>query len=105
MALFKVEICGVNTSKLPLLSEERKKELFKEIKKGNMQAREEFIRGNLRLVLSILQRFSNSNENVDDLFQIGCIGLIKGNNTFNPGKNIKLATYASRCIENEILMY
>ena len=66
MALFKVEICGVNTSKLPLLTEEEKKELFAEIKKGNMEAREKYIRGNLRLVLSILQRFSNSNENVDD---------------------------------------
>ena len=72
MALFKVEICGVNTSKLPLLTEDEKKELFKEIKKGNEVAREKYIRGNLRLVLSILQRFSNSNENVDDLFQIKC---------------------------------
>lgn len=102
MALFKVEICGVNTSKLPLLSEERKKELFKEIKKGNMQAREEFIRGNLRLVLSILQRFSNSNENVDDLFQIGCIGLIKAVDNFDDTLNVKFSTYAVPMISGEL---
>lgn len=90
MALFKVEICGVNTSKLPLLTEKEKKELFQEIKKGNMEAREKYIRGNLRLVLSILQRFSNSNENVDDLFQIGCIGLIKAVDNFDDTLNVKL---------------
>ena len=105
MAVYKVEICGVNTSKLPLLTEEEKKELFVKIRKGDREAREKFIKGNLRLVLSVIQRFSGSSENLDDLFQIGCIGLIKAINTFNPEKNIKLATYASRCIENEILMY
>ena len=94
MALFKVEICGVNTSKLPLLTEDEKKELFKEIKKGNEVAREKYIRGNLRLVLSILQRFSNSNENVDDLFQIGCIGLIKAVDNFDDTLNVKFSTYA-----------
>ena len=92
----------MNTSKLPLLSEERKKELFKEIKKGNMQAREEFIRGNLRLVLSILQRFSNSNENVDDLFQIGCIGLIKAVDNFDDTLNVKFSTYAVPMISGEL---
>ena len=92
MALFKVEICGVNTSKLPLLSEKRKQELFQEIKKGNMEAREEFIQGNLRLVLSILQRFSNSSENVDDLFQIGCIGLIKAVDNIDDTLNVKFYT-------------
>ena len=105
MSAYKVEICGVNTSTLPVLNEDQKKELFTRIRQGDRQAREEYIRGNLRLVLSVIRRFSASNENVDDLFQIGCIGLIKSINTFNPEKNIKLATYASRCIENEILMY
>ena len=105
MAGYKVEICGVNTAKLPLLTNEEKDTLFRRILKGDEEAREQYIKGNLRLVLSVIQRFSSSNENVDDLFQIGCIGLIKAINTFNPEKNIKLATYASRCIENEILMY
>ena len=102
MALFKVEICGVNTSKLPLLTEKEKKELFQEIKKGNMEAREKYIRGNLRLVLSILQRFSNSNENVDDLFQIGCIGLIKAVDNFDDTLNVKFSTYAVPMIAGEI---
>ena len=105
MALNKVEICGVNTSTLPVLDQEEKAELFKRIKAGDEEARELYIKGNLRLVLSVIRRFQNSSENPDDLFQIGCIGLIKAINTFNPQKNIKLATYASRCIENEILMY
>ena len=105
MAGVKVTICGVNTQELPLLSAKEKKELLLKIKAGDQTARERFIKGNLRLVLSIVGRFSNSNENVDDLFQIGCIGLIKSINTFKPEKKIKLATYASRCIENEILMY
>ena len=102
MALFKVEICGVNTSKLPLLTEDEKKELFKEIKKGNEVAREKYIRGNLRLVLSILQRFSNSNENVDDLFQIGCIGLIKAVDNFDYTLNVKFSTYAVPMISGEL---
>ena len=92
MALFKVEICGVNTSKLPLLTEDEKKELFKEIKKGNEVAREKYIRGNLRLVLSFLQRFSYSNENVDDLFRIGCVGLIKAVDNFDDTLNVKFST-------------
>ena len=73
----KVEICGVNTSKLPILKEEEKEELFKRIKAGDTEAREKYIQGNLRLVLSVIKRFANSNECPDDLFQIGCIGLIK----------------------------
>ena len=105
MSGYKVEICGVNTAKLPLLTTEEKEELFKRILAGDKQAREDYIKGNLRLVLSVIQRFSGNNENVDDLFQIGCIGLIKAINTFRADKNIKLATYASRCIENEILMF
>lgn len=94
MAQYKVEICGVNTSKLPLLSEEEKEELFNEIAKGNKQARETYIKGNLRLVLSIIQRFTNSNENIDDLFQIGCIGLIKAIDNFDVTMNVKFSTYA-----------
>ena len=105
MAQGKVEICGVNTAKLPVLKEAEKEELFVRIKAGDQEAKDEYIRGNLRLVLSVIKRFSSSNENPDDLFQIGCIGLIKAINTFNPTKNIKLATYASKCIENEILMF
>ena len=75
MALNKVEICGVDTSKLPLLKEKEKEELFRRIKEGDEEAKETYIKGNLRLVLSVIKRFSNSNENADDLFQIGCIGL------------------------------
>ncbi len=105
MALFKVEICGVNTSKLPLLSEEEKSELIKEIKKGNKEARETYIRGNLRLVLSILQRFSNSNENMDDLFQIGCIGLMKAIDNFDDTLNVKFSTYAVPMISGELKRY
>ena len=98
----KVEICGVNTSKLPILKEEEKEELFKRIKAGDMEAREKYIQGNLRLVLSVIKRFSNSNECPDDLFQIGCIGLIKAIDTFDINKG-RLATYACRCIDNAIL--
>ena len=74
MAAYKVEICGVNTSKLPILKEEEKKALFDKIKQGDSNARDCYIKGNLRLVLSVIKRFHNHNENVDDLFQIGCIG-------------------------------
>ena len=94
MALFKVEISGVNTTQLPLLTNEEKTELFKEIKKGNKEARERYIQGNLRLVLSIIQRFSGSNENMDDLFQIGCVGLIKAVDNFDDTLNVKFSTYA-----------
>ena len=83
MAVYKVEICGVNTAKLPILSEDEKTELFSRIKQGDRFAREQYIKGNLRLVLSVIKRFANSNENVDDLFQIGCIGLMKSIDNFD----------------------
>ena len=105
MALYKVEICGVNTSKLPLLKNSEKEELFQRILKGDKEARELYIRGNLRLVLSIIQRFSNSNENVDDLFQIGCIGLMKAIDNFDITQNVKFSTYAVPMIIGEIRRY
>ena len=105
MALYKVEICGVNTAKLPLLKNEEKDELFKRIVKGDKEARELYIQGNLRLVLSIIQRFSNSNENVDDLFQIGCIGLMKAIDNFDISQNVKFSTYAVPMIIGEIRRY
>ena len=94
MALGKVEICGVNTAKLPVLKNEEKEELFARITAGDQEAREQYIKGNLRLVLSVIKRFSQSNENVDDLFQIGCIGLIKAIDNFNPELEVKFSTYA-----------
>lgn len=90
----KVEICGVNTAKLPLLSNEEKNELLKKIKNGNKEAREEFINGNLRLVLSVVQRFGGRGENADDLFQIGCVGLIKAIDNFDISLNVQFSTYA-----------
>ncbi len=105
MALFKVEICGVNTSKLPLLKNAEKEILFKRIQEGDKKAREDYIKGNLRLVLSIIQRFSNSNENVDDLFQIGCIGLMKAIDNFDVTQNVKFSTYAVPMIIGEIRRY
>ena len=86
MASYKVEICGVNTAKLPILKEEEKDALFARIKQGDTAARETYIKGNLRLVLSVIKRFSGNHENVDDLFQIGCIGLIKSIDNFDPTK-------------------
>ena len=83
MSSYKVEICGVNTAKLPILKEKEKEALFEKILAGDRQAREEYIKGNLRLVLSIIQRFSNSGENIDELFQIGCIGLMKSIDHFD----------------------
>ena len=105
MALNKVEICGVNTSKLPLLTSEEKDALFARILKGDKNAREEYIKGNLRLVLSVIQRFSSSNENVDDLFQIGCIGLIKAIDNFDVTQNVKFSTYAVPMILGEVRRY
>lgn len=105
MALSKVEICGVNTSKLPLLGEEEKAVLFERIKAGDENAKEEYIKGNLRLVLSVIKRFSASNENADDLFQIGCIGLIKAINNFNTELDVKFSTYAVPMIIGEIRRY
>lgn len=105
MAFNKVEICGVNTSKLPLLKNAEKEALFEKIKQGDEEARETFIKGNLRLVLSVIKRFSNSNENVDDLFQIGCIGLIKAIDNFNSELDVKFSTYAVPMIIGEIRRY
>ena len=94
MALNKVEICGVNTSELPVLKSEEKEELFLRIKEGDKEARERYIKGNLRLVLSVIRRFQNSNENADDLFQIGCIGLMKAIDNFDTTLQVKFSTYA-----------
>ena len=105
MALNKVEICGVNTSKLPILKAEEKEELFRRIKQGDEEARELYIKGNLRLVLSVIKRFSNSSENMDDLFQIGCIGLIKAIDNFDTTLNVKFSTYAVPMIIGEIRRY
>ena len=102
MALNKVEICGVNTSRLPVLTNEEKDELFAKIRQGDIRARELFINGNLRLVLSVIKRFSSSNENVDDLFQIGCIGLIKAIDNFNTELGVRFSTYAVPMIIGEI---
>lgn len=102
MASYKVEICGVNTSKLPLLKNAEKEELFTRIEQGDSQAREKYIEGNLRLVLSVIKRFSSSGENVDDLFQIGCIGLIKAIDNFDASLNVRFSTYAVPMIVGEI---
>lgn len=105
MALNKVEICGVNTARLPLLGEEEKEALFARIKEGDEEAREEYIKGNLRLVLSVIKRFSASNENADDLFQIGCVGLMKAVDNFDPDREVKFSTYAVPMIVGEIRRY
>ncbi len=94
MAIHKVDISGVNTAKLPMLKEEEKMRLLTEIKAGNRAAREEFIEGNLRLVLSVIQRFQSRGEQVDDLFQVGCIGLIKAIDNFDMSHGVKFSTYA-----------
>lgn len=101
----KVEICGVNTSKLPVLTNEEMQRLFVKIKAGDLKAREEFIQGNLRLVLSIIQRFNRRGEPVDDLFQIGCIGLIKAIDNFDLSHNVRFSTYAVPMIIGEIRRY
>ncbi len=101
----KVEICGVNTAKLPILSEKEKQELFAKVQQGDQQARHDFIYGNLRLVLSILQRFHSRGENADDLFQIGCIGLIKALDNFDTSHDVKFSTYAVPMIIGEIRRY
>lgn len=92
--LNKVEICGVNTSKLPILSREEKEELFLKIKAGDEEARNKFIKGNLRLVLSVIQRFYGRGETADDLFQVGCVGLIKAIDNFDLEQNVQFSTYA-----------
>lgn len=98
----KVEICGVNTSTLPVLSKEEKQELFKRIKAGDKLARDRFIQGNLRLVLSVVQRFANRGENLDDLFQVGCIGLIKSIDNFDTSVGVQFSTYAVPMIIGEV---
>lgn len=105
MFINKVEICGVNTSKLPLLSEEEKDALFNRVEAGDKSAREELINGNLKLVLSVVQRFSNRGENIDDLFQVGCVGLIKSIDHFDREQNVKFSTYAVPMIIGEIRRY
>ncbi|MBQ7383866.1 MAG: RNA polymerase sporulation sigma factor SigG [Clostridia bacterium] len=101
----KVEICGVNTSKLKTLTDEEKKTLLEKTKKGDMEARQELIYGNLRLVLSIIQRFTGRRENLDDLFQVGCIGLVKAVDNFNTELDVKFSTYAVPMIIGEIRRY
>ena len=105
MSTYKVEICGVNTAQLPILKEEEKEELFKKIKAGDKASRETYIKGNLRLVLSVIKRFNNHNENVDDLFQIGCIGLMKAIDNFDTSVGVKFSTYAVPMIIGEIRRY
>jgi len=101
----KVEICGVNTSKLPVLTNQEMKKLFLKFKEGDKEARQKLISGNLRLVLSVIQRFTNRGEYVDDLFQVGCIGLIKAIDNFDLEQNVKFSTYAVPMIIGEIRRY
>lgn len=105
MALNRVEICGVNTSKLPLLKNEEKEALFEKIEQGDLEARELYIKGNLRLVLSVIQRFSSSNDSADDLFQVGCIGLMKAIDNFDRSLDVKFSTYAVPMIIGEVRRY
>lgn len=105
MYVNKVVICGVDTSKLPVLKEKEKEELLIKAKKGNKSARDELINGNLRLVLSVIQRFSGRGENLDDLFQIGCIGLIKSIDNFDINQQVKFSTYAVPMIIGEVRRY
>lgn len=103
--LNKVEICGVNTSKLPLLTKEEKENLFIKIKQGDEEARQIFINGNLRLVLSVIQRFYGRGENADDLFQVGCVGLIKAIDNFDLNQGVQFSTYAVPMIIGEVKRY
>lgn len=105
MQINKVEICGVNTSELPVLKNKQMMELLVKIKAGNEEARQQFVRGNLRLVLSVIQKFNNRGENIDDLFQIGCIGLIKAIDNFDLSQNVRFSTYAVPMIIGEIRRY
>ena len=102
---YKVEICGVNTSKLPILKNEENEELFKRVQAGDEKAKEEFIYSNLRLVLSVIKKFANRGENIDDIFQVGVIGLIKAINNFDVNQGVKLSTYAVPMIIGEIRRY
>ncbi len=101
----KVEICGVNTAKLPVLKNEETRELLSRARQGDAQAREKLIGGNLRLVLSVIQKFSNRGENLDDLFQVGCIGLIKAIDNFDVGQGVRFSTYGVPMIAGEIRRY
>ncbi len=101
----KVSICGVDTSKLPVLKESEKMELLKQARNGKTKAREDLINGNLRLVLSVIQRFTGRGENLDDLFQVGCIGLIKSIDNFDMSQNVRFSTYAVPMIIGEIRRY
>lgn len=103
--LHKVEICGVNTSELPVLKRDEKQSLMLKIKEGDKEAREKFVNGNLRLVLSVIQRFSQRGEYMDDLFQIGCIGLIKAIDNFDLSQNVQFSTYAVPMIIGEVRRY
>ncbi|ASK63576.1 RNA polymerase sporulation sigma factor SigG [Virgibacillus phasianinus] len=105
MIRHKVEICGVDTSKLPVLKNEEMRKLFVKMQEGELSAREELVNGNLRLVLSVIQRFNNRGEYVDDLFQVGCIGLMKSIDNFDLGHNVKFSTYAVPMIIGEIRRY
>lgn len=105
MSQNKVVICGVNTSKLPIIDNQRKEELFEDMENGSESAKEEIIKGNLRLVLSVIRRFKNTNENPDDLFQVGCIGLIKAIDNFDRSLNVKFSTYAVPMIMGEVRRY
>ncbi len=105
MMVNKVEICGVNTAKLPVLTNAKMRELFRALQSGDDSARDKLINGNLRLVLSVIQRFTNRGEYVDDLFQVGCIGLMKAIDNFDLGQNVKFSTYAVPMIIGEIRRY
>lgn len=105
MLVNKVEICGVNTSKLPVLTNAKMRELFVQMQAGDRSARERLISGNLRLVLSVIQRFNNRGEYVDDLFQVGCIGLMKAIDNFDLSQNVRFSTYAVPMIIGEIRRY
>ena len=105
MQFNKVEICGVNTAKLKVLKESEKRALLEKTKHGDKRAREELVSGNLRLVLSVIQRFANRNENMDDLFQVGCIGLIKSIDNFDINQQVRFSTYAVPMIAGEIRRY
>ncbi|WP_052309233.1 RNA polymerase sporulation sigma factor SigG, partial [Bacillus anthracis] len=100
-----VEICGVDTAKLPVLKNDEMRKLFREMQSGEISAREKLVNGNLRLVLSVIQRFNNRGEYVDDLFQVGCIGLMKSIDNFDLGQNVKFSTYAVPMIIGEIRRY
>jgi RNA polymerase sporulation-specific sigma factor len=103
--IHKVEICGVNTAKLPMLNSDEMHRLFARLRSGDYTAREKLVNGNLRLVLSVIQRFNNRGEYMDDLFQVGCIGLIKAIDNFDLAQNVKFSTYAVPMIIGEIRRY